>query len=423
MNEKITKIIVESSRLLLGIVFIFSGFVKAVDPLGSAYKFEDYFIAFGIDFPNVFTIYLSIALSALEFALGVCILLAVYRRFSSILILLFMSFMTPLTLWLAIANPVHDCGCFGDAWVITNWQTFFKNLLLLAAAIVLFVRYKKMTLLFSYKVNRLIYLFTYAFILVVSAYCYQNLPVLDFRPYKKGNNIPELMLVPEGKPADQDITTFIYEKDGRQEEFTLENAPLNDPAWTFVDAKNIVVKGYQPPVHDFVITTGEGIDITDDVLSDTTYTFLLISPKLEKARESNADRINEIYDYALHHHYRFYCLTASSAEKISDWIDNTGAEYPICTMDETTLKTIVRSNPGLALIKNGTIYNKWHNNNLPKSDTLQEPLEVSPLGKISAGSGMKVILTALLLFAGHLLMFYWIGLKAKRLLKKETKHG
>ncbi len=420
MEEKVKKIAVEVSRILIGVVFIFSGFVKAVDPLGSAYKFQDYFTAFGMDFLKVLALPMSFGLSALEFALGVCILLAIYRRLTTILVLLFMSFMTLLTFYLALANPVSDCGCFGDAWVITNWQTFYKNIVLLAAAIVLFLWYKKMYSIFSYKMNWLVGVFTYLFSLLISFYCWQNLPILDFRPYKIGANIPEGMVIPEGKPADKDITTFIYEKEGVQKEFTVDNAPLNDSAWVFVDAKNTVIKGYQPPIHDFTVVTADEIDITEDILQDPGYTFLLISPKLEKAEESNVDRINEIYDYAQQNGYKFYCLCASTPEAIAEWTGNTGADYPVCTTDETTLKTIIRSNPGLLLLKEGTVYNKWHNNNIPEAGDLGMPLDQLPLGQIAHDNDANELLLVSLCFLIPLLLLYLADTKSRKI-QKQTK--
>lgn len=152
MNYKETaiKILTECSRLLIGVVFIFSGFVKAVDPMGGAIKIGDYLTSFGLDMLQPFTVLASFALSAAEFAMGVCMLLGVYRRYNSFLVLLFMAFMTPLTLYLAIFNPVSDCGCFGDAVVITNWETFFKNLVLSAAAIMVFMNCGKMFQCFTY---------------------------------------------------------------------------------------------------------------------------------------------------------------------------------------------------------------------------------------------------------------------------------
>ena len=404
--EKKKKIIVEICRVVVGCLFVFSGFVKAVDPLGWTYKFNDYLIAFGINWLDFISLPASFTLSAFEFTLGICLLLGVLRKFTSMLTLLFMCFMTLLTLYLAIANPVTDCGCFGDAWIISNWETFYKNVVLLIMSVILFIWCKKMTLFFSYKMNWLVILFTFIFSLLISFYCYQNLPILDFRPYKIGVNIPEGMLIPDDKPKDQNITTFIYEKDGVQEEFSLDDAPLNDSTWVFVDAKNQIIKGYQPPIHDFAIMNSEGIDITEDLLQETNYTFLLVSSKLEKAQESNVDRINEIYDYTQLHGYKFHCVTASAPEAIAEWVGNTGADYPISTMDEITLKTIVRSNPGLLLLKEGTIYNKWHNNNIPENEILDTALNESTIGNIPSNNDAKEMIIVCILFFIPIILLY-----------------
>lgn len=365
--DKLKKIIVETCRVLLGVVFAFSGFVKAVDPLGSAYKISDYFAAWGLHALDFLALPGSFFQSAMEFALGVFLLAGVYRKITAWLILLVMCFMTPLTLYLAIANPITDCGCFGDALVITNWQTFYKNIVLLAAAAVVFLWHKRMSFLFPKKARFFVLTVTFLFIIGFSLYCYTCLPVLDFRPYKIGNNISEGMKIPEGAETDVYETTFIYAKDGVEQAFTIDNYPKEDSGWSFVDSKSkLIKKGYEPPVHDFVITTEQGDDITDEILADENYTFLLIAHKLEKANDSHIDKINEIYDYAKQHGYNFICLTASIPSEIQRWKENTGAEYPFCTMDDITLKTIIRSNPGLLLIKKGTVLNKWPNRRIPK---------------------------------------------------------
>ncbi|MDR0681206.1 MAG: DoxX family protein [Dysgonamonadaceae bacterium] len=367
VSNKSKKIIVETSRILLGVVFVFSGFVKAVDPLGSAYKISDYFSAWELQFLDFLALPGSFFQSALEFTLGVLLLAGIYRKITSILVLLVMCFMTPLTLYLAIVNPITDCGCFGDALVITNWQTFYKNIVLLAAAVIVFLWHKQMTFLFSKKFRSLALWFTFLFIIGISLYCYTYLPVLDFRPYKIGNNISEGMTIPKNAEADVYEITFIYEKKGVKQEFTIDNYPKEDSGWVFVDTKSkLIKKGYEPPVHNFTITTEQGYDITDEILADDNYTFLLIAHKLEKASDSNIDKINEIYDYAKQNGYNFICLTASLPSQIKEWKENTGAEYPFCTMDDVTLKTIIRSNPGLMLIKKGTIINKWPSRKIPK---------------------------------------------------------
>jgi len=397
MQNKAKKILVEVLRVLLGLLFIFSGFVKAVDPLGSAYKFHDYFTAFGMPFMEPLTLPASFILSAVEFSLGVFILLGAYRKVTSFLILAFMLVMTPLTFYLAIANPVTDCGCFGDALVITNWETFYKNIFLLAAAIVVFIWNRYITPILSQKSIWLGATYTYMFIIGVSFYCYLNLPILDFRPYKIGNNIPQLMKIPEGALHDIYKKIYIYEKDGVKKEFTIDNYPANDSSWVFVDAKTkLIRKGYVPPIHDFTITTLDGSEITDIVLADTSYTFLLISPKLGKADDTDVDKINDIFDYSQTFGYQFYCLTASGSKEIAEWIDDAGADYPIYITDETTLKTIIRSNPGLLLLKSGTIINKWHHRNIPHGEKLTKPLSESKLGQIPPNRDKQKIIACIL---------------------------
>lgn len=425
LEDKVKKILVEFCRILIGCVFIFSGFVKAVDPLGSAYKFHDYFEAFGMPWMDIFTLPASFILSALEFALGVFILLGIYRKFTSIMILLFMLFMTPLTLYLAVANPVSDCGCFGDAFVITNWETFYKNIVLLTAAVLIFLWSKYITPVFSAKSQWLVGLYTFVFILGISVYCYKNLPILDFRPYKVGANIPELMVIPEGAPSDEYKTTFIYEKDGVKKEFDLDNYPADDSTWTFVDSKSELIKeGYKAPVHDFTITTLDGDEITDLILADTSYTFLLISYKLSLADDSDIDNINEINDFAERYGYPFYCLTSSTQSDIVVWTEDMGAEYTFCTTDEITLKTIIRSNPGLVLMKDGKIINKWHHHNLPKNEALAQSLSESSLGQIPPNRDTQKIMTsAFILIVPLLLLFILDFFRYRREKKTEQDNA
>ena len=360
------KIITEISRIILGATFLFSGTVKAIDPVGGAIKMEDYFGAFGLSFFNPIALFTSINLSAVEFLLGICIIMAVYRKLTTILMLAFMSFMTLLTLYLAIFNPVHDCGCFGEAIIITNWQTFFKNFfVLLPAAVVTFIYHKKMTPVYSYKAYWFVAIFGYLFSVGFSYYNYYNLPIVDFRPFKTGVNIIEGMSFPEG--AVQDEYHYIYEKNGKKEAFTPEKAPADDPAWEFVESK-LIKKGYEPPIVSFEIYNKDEDNIADEILEEENGVFLLIAPKLEKASTRYIDEINNIYDYSLDHNMKFYCVTSSAEEGIKSWINNTGAEYPFLTADDVTLKTIIRSNPGLVFLKSGTILAKWHYNEIPSEE-------------------------------------------------------
>jgi len=421
MGQTVKKIIVEISRIILGAVFVFSGFVKAVDPLGTAYKIKDYLTAFNLGYFDFTALPLSYIQFAVEFSIGICILLGVYRRANTILALIMMIVMTPLTLYLAIKNPVTDCGCFGDALVLTNWQTFFKNLPLLLMAICLFLWYKSITPVFTKKCNSLITFWVYLFIIGLGLYCFYFLPVLDFRPYKVGAHIPSLMEIPEGAEHPVFDTKLIYSKDGKQREFTIKDYPKDDTSWVFVDSKTVLLKkGYVPAIHDFSITTGEGNEITDHVLADTSYTFLLIMHKLEEASDVNVDKINDIYDYSKKLGYSFYALTSSLPVEIHEWIKNTGAEYPFGTMDDIALKTIIRSNPGLLLIKGGTIINKWPNTALPNFSGVKTSLNSSVIGKIPENHNLQKMIIISLVLVAPLFILYPYDFFVIR--KRQKKH-
>lgn len=238
----------------------------------------------------------------------------------------------------------------------------------------------------------------FLFVFALSFYCLEYLPVLDFRPYKIGADIKAGMEIPEGAKPSVFESRFVLEKDGRQREFTLDNYP--DSTWTFVETRTVLKeKGYEPPIHDFsMISLGTGEDITDSVLTDKGYTFLLVAHRIEEADDSNIDLINEIYDYSVEHGYGFYALTSSPDEEIEMWRERTGAEYPFCQMDDITLKTIIRSNPGLLLIKDGTILNKWSDNQLPDEYVLNDSLDKLELGQQKQENKLHTIGYVLLWF-------------------------
>jgi len=362
--NKVIKILLPIIRKLLGLVFIFSGFVKAIDPLGSTYKFDDYFIAFG-GFFEIFTnisFPLAILLSTLELVIGFSLVFKIHMRLSSVLAFLFMLIMTPLTLYIAIkSNLVTDCGCFGDALVISNWATFYKNVVLILMVIFLLIYQKQIYSLFKKSVQKILFILFILFGVGLSVYCYLHLPLIDFRPYKVGVNIPKAMEIPEGEKGDEYLTTFIYEKDGLQKEFTLENYPKGDSTWKFVDQKTVLVaEGFKPPVHDFSIVDANYDDITGEVLSDPGRTYLLVMYDLEKTSEEGAIKAEKIYQESLLNGTKFYALTASTDDVIKSFRGKTKITYPFCKTDPIALKTFIRANPGLVLIKNGTIEGKWN---------------------------------------------------------------
>ena len=366
-------IIANIARILFGAVFIFSGFVKAIDPIGFSYKITEYIEPLGIEWLSYFTLPAAIGLCAAEFALGVFVLLGIWSRLMGLLSILFMAFMTPLTLYIAIFNPVSDCGCFGDAIIIGNWETFYKNLFFSALAVIIFIYHDKIKPIYKSKFTQIIAVcFVTLTIIGFSAFALRYLPVIDFRPYKIGNNIEEQMTVPESAPQDvYKPATFIYEKDGEQREFTLIDGDFAPADWTYVGQgkqRELLQKGYEPPIQDFIITSSEMGEVTDFVLENENYLFLLAIPSVENASIKNAEKINRIYRYAMEQGYDFYALTASPTESVADFRAKTGAEYEFLNAEAKIIQTMIRANPGLILMKGGTVYDKWSHYDLPKFD-------------------------------------------------------
>ncbi len=360
------KVAVNIARIVLAIVFILSGFVKAVDPLGTQYKITDYLEAMRLSnlVADFITLSSSILLSAFEFGLGICLLFAIRRRLVSRLVLLFMLVMTPLTLWIAIADPVSDCGCFGDAVVLTNWQTFAKNVILLALAMMV-ARWPLEMVRFVSRSNQWIVVnYSAVFILAVSGWSLYDLPYFDFRPYHIGTDL----------------------RRGWNEMMQGKESPYADL--------------FMERLYDIEETGGdstangqtESEDITEQLLSHRDYVFLLVSPYLEQADDSQLDLINQLYEYAEDNDYPFYCLTSSGIRGIRQWREMTGAEYPFCQTDATTLKTVIRSNPGVLLLKDGVIIRKWSHNALPDEYALTDRLERLEAGKMPEDSVPQKIL-------------------------------
>ena len=357
------KVVVNIARMVLAVVLIFSGFVKAVDPLGTQYKFEDYLSVLHLQtlVPDFATLAASVLLSALEFFLGICLFFGIRKTLSKTLTLLLMLIMTPLTLWVALEDPVSDCGCFGDAVVLTNWQSFGKDVVLLILAAIVWKWPYDIIRFISSSSQWLVTTYSAVFIVGVSGWSLYDLPYLDFRPYHIGT----------------DLRT----------------------AW------QQMMDGEESPYTEFFMQRMEdGEDITDSLLNKNGYLFLLVAPHVEQADDSQLDLINQMYEYADEHDYPFYALTASGEKGINFWRDITGAEYPFCQTDEIVLKTIIRSNPGLVLLKDGVIIRKWSHNSLPDEYELTDRLENLEIGKIDKETMAEKILVIVLWYLLPLLL-------------------
>lgn len=370
------KLIRNICRILIGILFIYSGFVKGVDPLGSAYKFTDYFNAFHMSWLVPAALYFSFALAIAEFLIGICLFLNIKTKAAAWGAMIFMAVFTPLTLILAIKNPVTDCGCFGDALVLSNWETFGKNVILLGLALVVFYNKRKFKSLFNFLEQTILFVGSAVFIFCIAFYSLRHLPILDFRPYAIGKNISEGMNLPAGTPHDEYEITLKYKNknSGEVKEFTEQDYPWQDTlTWEYVSSSEKLIKeGYKAPIHDFVIEHPEMGDITQDILQDKGYTFLLVAYNINKTNPANQEKINRLADYAQQQGYRFYGLSASLPDEVRRYAGQHGVTYTFCAVDEIQLKTMIRSNPGLILLREGTILGKWSHRDIPEAEEWQD---------------------------------------------------
>jgi uncharacterized membrane protein YphA (DoxX/SURF4 family) len=360
------------ARILVGITFIFSGFVKGIDPWGSAYKFIDYFMAMGLDWLSWSAFPLGVILAFAEFLIGVALLFGINIRFFSWGALIFMAFFTPLTLWIALTNPVTDCGCFGDALVISNWETFYKNIVLIILAILVVVQRHQLKPILK-KVSPIVGYITIAAYVAVVWHSYIHEPVLDFRPYKVGVNIIEAMTIPEDAEHDVYENIFYYKNKntGEVKRFTEENYPWQDPDnWEFdsMDEPRLIKQGFRPSIKAFNVETREGDNIYDFFLYDEEYVFMLIAYDINKSQRKNQERINSLASWAMEEGYSFICLTSSLFDDCDRFAAETGAPYEFFHADEIDLKTMIRSNPGLLVLKGGTIVAKYSRNDIPSPD-------------------------------------------------------
>lgn len=363
------------TRIVVGCVFIFSGIVKLIDPWGTAFKIEDYLLVANLHILSPLPLVLSVGLSLTELIIGINTLLGSYYRSNPLVLLIFMLFMTPLTLFLAIANPIPDCGCFGDAIHLTNWQTFIKNVILLTGAIFLYSNGHKVKSVFHREFQALItgWAAIFASIIVLIALAY--MPILDFRPYKIGTDLAAAYYGEETPTAEYD---FIYQKEGQQATFTIDNLPNSEDGWQFIERKERN-KAPQPTHNEqqlehFTIYDGNE-EVTEEILEQSGFTFIMFSQDLSTANDNYISKLNELHDYCKEYGYPFYAVTASSPKEIAVWLDNTGGEYSFMFMDKTTIRTIARNNPFVMILHNGTIYHKCPLLQLPDESELNTVFE------------------------------------------------
>lgn len=358
------------SRVLLALVLVLSGFVKAVDPKGTMYKLQEYADAFSIDaFSSDWLLFFAVVLAAAEFLLGLFMFMGVYRRFVAFMVFLVFIIFTPFTLYVAISDVVPDCGCFGDAFGMSNTASFVKNLFLLLLSVIVFLGRRRFVINISAKNRWMVVLFSLFYIAFIEAVSLTYVPILDFRNYAVGNNLRELV---QGE-SDTYKVVLTYEKNGEQRGFEQDSLP--DETWSYVETHSeLVAKGRKPVVGDFSILDWESdYDVAQDVLADTGFVCILVAELLEEASVGRVDKINDLYDYCLEYNVTFLAATSSDETEIELWRKRTGAEYPVCWADNMLLRGMTRANPGVVLLNDGVIVGKWNVAGMPEAEQMMSP--------------------------------------------------
>jgi len=357
----------EFSRIFTGLVFIFSGFVKGVDPLGTAYRLEDYFIAYGTSWADPLALGLSIALCSIEFLIGAALVLNLRMKLTSVMLLVVMSFFTILTLLDAIYEPVSDCGCFGDAIKMTNWQTFYKNIVLIVFAMIVFVERKKYLSGLSAKIQSIMLLLILSGFFWFSVFNYQHLPLIDFMEWKKGRD-----MTPDTDAETHVYLTYRNIQSGETKEYLSPDYPWNDTVWlkdwAFVDQRTVVTGETVP--HGLLAEDEEGFDVTLSLIDSPEYMFIAVSYHLESASGNGISNLMQLKDSIESHGFGFAMLTSSLPEQVEEFLNQHNTEFPVYYADGVVLKSMVRANPGLMLFKSGVVIDKWHYNDFPEGDAL-----------------------------------------------------
>lgn len=356
------------SRLLVGGLFVFSGIVKANDPLGFAYKLEEYFTIFGLEVLEPAAPYLAILACVVEVFVGVLLLFGLWRNLSLTLLMLMVVFFGFLTFYSAYFGVVQDCGCFGDFLKLTPWESFYKNVALFVLAVVLTRNRQLINPLFSQGLTKQVGITGLGLAILFPIYTYNYLPVWDFRPYEVGNNIAELMEVPEDAPKAKYKIRHVYKnkETGEQKSFKTENLPSGDQ-WEYVERKQKQVQeGYQPPIHDFSLESFDGYDYTSNFLNQQGYRIMVVHKNLKTANTDAQKQVNKLAKKLKKNtNIGIWGLTSSSKEVFKEFKEKHNVNYRYFLADRTTLKTIIRANPGILLFKDNVVKAKWSDLNVP----------------------------------------------------------
>lgn len=360
-------------RIVVGVLFIFSGLVKANDPLGLSYKMDEFFEVWHMYGMMQYSLALSITMIAFEIIAGVAVLLGYAYRVFSFLLLLLIAFFTFLTAYVLFSGKIKECGCFGDCIKISNEETFYKDVALLVMAIILVIYRARIRPVFKRYVGTSLIILTAFFSFGIQWYALEHLPFHDCLPFKLGVDIKKDRLIPEGAIPDKYETMMIYQKDGVKKEFTMENYPWQDTTWVFVDRTDkLIQKGNaEPKIKDFVISDTSGADYTEQILNTPGYTFLFLVQKPAKARLDNMENLRSLIASTIKQDIAFYALYSVDKHTAAEYHHKWGLDnVPFYTLDLVVSKTAMRANPGLILLEQGVIRGKWSFRDYPKNATV-----------------------------------------------------
>ncbi|HLR50942.1 MAG TPA: BT_3928 family protein [Candidatus Sphingobacterium stercoripullorum] len=371
-------------RVFVGLLFIFSGLIKANDPIGFGLKLEEYFLVFKTTFLDPYSAWIAIFLCGLEIILGALLLLGNKAKSVAWGLLLLIVFFTFLTFYSAFFEVVSSCGCFGDAIPLTPWQSFIKDLVLLALIIYIFRYRKNITPIIKNEFTRgLVGFFVFVFSFGIGIYTYNYLPFIDFLPYKVGNNIPELMVMPEGKQGD--VYEHVYnlenketgEKKTMSDKQYMDEKVWEDESWEIIGepTSKLVKKGYEIPIPDLLISDSEGFDMTDEIINNPYYNFLVVTHDITQLDALDLRALNKINlvlkELSIDYNIRTILLTASSMNEAYHLNEELDLILETFYADGVPLKSMVRSNPGVLLLQNGNVVNKWSKQSFPSKEELE----------------------------------------------------
>jgi len=372
------KIVTQLCRILIGVLFIFSGLIKANDPLGFSYKLDEYFSVFEIEFLQPMSLFFAIFICSYEIIFGFMLLIGSKIKLTVWALLLMILYFTFLTFYSAYYDKVKECGCFGDFLHLTPWQSFYKDIALLVMILIVLPGKKYIQPMFGRKIEMGLNTLVTIFSIVSPLYTWNYLPVKDFRPYAIGKNIQEGMKLTEGAKKDSIVMIFIYEKDGKQVEISYNDVMKGkvDATFKYVDRKDkVIVEGDKPMIHDFTIGTPDGNDYTEQILNYSGYYFFLICYDLDKTNKNVFGRINDFAKLCRIDGVPIIALTASS-DQIESFKKETGTDIDFYMTDQITLKTMIRSNPGLMLLKQGTVMDRWHYHSFPSYSEVKQQFKI-----------------------------------------------